>query len=214
VALILIGLWEFSGLDLALVRLFATADGFPLRDAFVTSELLHVGARRLAAVAFLLQLVDAIWPQVAGPSRLERAKWLAVTVGCIVLIPAIKRFSATSCPWDLLEFGGTVPYVAHWILTTVDGGPGHCFPSGHAVSGFAFFPLCFLWRQHRPGLARVALAAVVVLGTVFGAAQMIRGAHFASHTFWTAWLCWTICAISAHSNQARFGSRCDPDRRN
>lgn len=200
VALALIVLWELTGLDLALVRLFATADGFPLRDAFVTSELLHVGGRRLAAVALLLQVGDAVWPQLAGPARLERMKWLAVTVAGIVLIPALKRLTATSCPWDLLEFGGTVPYVPHWLLNVVDGGPGHCFPSGHAVSAFAFFPLYFLWRGQRPRLARAALAAVLVLGVVFGAAQLLRGAHFASHTLWTGWLCWTMCAVCVQSN--------------
>lgn len=207
VALALIVLWEFSGLDLALVRAFATANGFPLRDAFVTSDLFHVGGRRLAAVALLLQLVDAVWPRLAGPSRSERVKWLVVTVACIVLVPALKRLSATSCPWDLMEFGGTVPYVAHWVLNAVDGGPGHCFPSGHAVSAFAFFPLYFLWREHRPRLAGLALAVVLSLGAAFGAAQMLRGAHFASHTLWSGWLCWTMCAVSVRRKPVQASGR-------
>jgi membrane-associated PAP2 superfamily phosphatase len=200
VALALLALWEFSGLDLPLVRLFATAEGFALRDAFVTDELLHVGGRRIAAAVLSLQFIDAVWPRLAGPSRLVRARWLAVTIACIVLVPAMKRLTATSCPWDLLEFGGAVPYVPHWLLGVVDGGPGHCFPSGHAVSAFSFFSLYFLWRDHRPNLAYIALAAVLAMGVVFGAAQMLRGAHFASHTLWTGWLCWVLCAISAQSS--------------
>jgi membrane-associated PAP2 superfamily phosphatase len=32
----------------------------------------------------------------------------------------------------------------------------------------------------------------MVIGFVLGISQQIRGAHFMSHTLWTAWLCWTV----------------------
>jgi membrane-associated PAP2 superfamily phosphatase len=28
----------------------------------------------------------------------------------------------------------------------------------------------------------------------FGGAQYLRGAHYPSHTLWTAWLCWVLSA--------------------
>ena len=34
-------------------------------------------------------------------------------------------------------------------------------------------------------------------GLLFGWARLARGAHFPSHTMWSAWLCWTIGALAA-----------------
>jgi membrane-associated PAP2 superfamily phosphatase len=115
----------------------------------------------------------------------------------VVAVPAIKRFSLTSCPWDLAQFGGVAQYVSHWRFGVADGGGGHCFPSGHAVAAFGFFGLYFLWRGHDARKARLWLAAVLVVGLLFGTAQLARGAHYPSHTLWSAWLCWVICVAAA-----------------
>jgi membrane-associated PAP2 superfamily phosphatase len=82
--------------------------------------------------------------------------------------------------------------VPHWLPGVADGGPGHCFPSGHAVAAFAFFGLYFLWRPHRPRLAAATAAATLIIGLAFGWAQLARGAHYLSHTLWSAWLCWAV----------------------
>jgi len=50
-----------------------------------------------------------------------------------------------------------------------------------AVASFAFFGVYFLWRHHRPRLARAVLAGVLLAGLAFGWAQWARGAHFVSH---------------------------------
>ena len=46
------------------------------------------------------------------------------------------------------------------------------------------------------------LAGVCVTGLLFGWAQLARGAHFASHTLWSAWLCWAVCVASARARAA------------
>lgn len=189
--------WEASGGDLWLAQFFGNHSGFAWRDAWLTSTVLHNGGRWLAWAVLALLAWDTTRRQPAGPTRRERRYWLAVTVAGLLLVPTLKRFTSTSCPWDLMPFGGTVPYVPHWWLRVVDGGPGHCFPSGHAVAAFAFFGVYFLWRPHHPRQARAALAAVWALGLVFGWAQMARGAHFLSHTLWSAWCCWAICSAAA-----------------
>ena len=189
--------WEASGGDLALARLYGDGTGFVWRDAWLTSTVLHNGGRWLAWAVLAMLVCNALRAVTTGPPRHERLYWLAATVAGLVLVPTLKRFTSTSCPWDLVPFGGTVPYVPHWWFRVVDGGPGHCFPSGHAVAAFAFFSVYFLWRAYRPSLARGALAAVLGLGLVFGWAQMARGAHFLSHTLWSAWCCWAICSAAA-----------------
>jgi membrane-associated PAP2 superfamily phosphatase len=115
-----------------------------------------------------------------------------------VLVPGIKQLTQTSCPWDLQEFGGVARYVQHWRLGVRDGGGGHCFPSGHAASAFALLSGWFVLRGAYPRAARLWLGVVVLAGIVFGTAQLMRGAHYPSHTLWTAWFCWVICTLLAH----------------
>jgi membrane-associated PAP2 superfamily phosphatase len=201
VAAALLALWDLSGADLAVVRWFGRGDGFAWRDAWLTSTVLHQGGRLLAWGLFAGLVLNVWRPWVAGPSRSERIQALIATTISLLSVSALKRVSHTSCPWDLAEFGGAARYVSHWSFGVLDGGAGHCFPSGHAVGAFAFVSGYFMLRGHRPGLARVWLAAVLCTGIAFGMAQLARGAHYPSHTFWSAWLCWVICAAFTAASQ-------------
>ena len=195
IGLLVLLLWEWSGLDLVLTRVYGSQGGFPWRDAWITRTLLHDGGRALAVGVMALWLL-ALWLD-RGVDRLQRLRWIGVALLCLLLVPALKQFAASSCPWELQEFGGRVAaYVPHWRLGVRDGGPGHCFPSGHAVAAFAFFAIYFEQRGRRPCAARWWLAGVCVAGVLFGWAQLARGAHFASHTLWSAWLCWLVCVIA------------------
>ncbi len=198
VGLLLLLAWDASGWDLAAAHLFGTASGFAWRDAFITSTVLHNGGRAFAWLLLGGQLWAALRPAApGGPSRAERWRWMGVILLCLLAVPTLKQFSPTSCPWDLAEFGGIARYVSHWHLGVSDGGSGRCFPSGHAVAAFAFFALYFMWHGHDPRRARLWLLTVLGLGLSFGVAQLVRGAHFPSHTAWSAWLCWVICAAAA-----------------
>jgi membrane-associated PAP2 superfamily phosphatase len=188
--------WEFAGLDLPLTRLYGDLSGFYSRDHILERDVIHDGGRWLAGALLALLAANVSWPLRRGPSRGERAAWFAVVCASMLVVPWMKRFSTTSCPWDLAEFGGHAAYVPHWMLWVVDHGPGHCFPSGHAVSAFAFIGAYFLWREHDHSLALWLLALTVALGVFYGWAQLARGAHFASHTLWSAWICWTLAAVA------------------
>jgi membrane-associated PAP2 superfamily phosphatase len=187
--------WEASGLDLVVAGGYGSTAGFALRDNWWTRELLHGGGRWLSGAALVASALFA-W-RGAPAQRPRRLAWFGLVLAGLVLVPLLKRFSSTSCPWDLAGFGGSADYVPHWLLTVFDGGPGHCFPSGHAVAAFAFLLLYFQWRGTRPRLARGLLLAVLTFGALFGWAQLARGAHFPSHTLWSAWLCWVIGAAGA-----------------
>lgn len=195
--LLLLAGWEASGWDLVVSGWFADAHGFRWRDEPLARDVLHDGGRWAAAAVLALLVVDALRPLVAGPSR--RVRWLGVALVLLPLavVPTLKRFSSTSCPWDLQVFGGTLPYVPHWLPGVSDGGGGHCFPSGHAVAAFALWGVVFAWRDAHPGLARAWFVAVALVGLAFGWAQLARGAHFVSHTLWSAWLCAALAAALA-----------------
>ncbi len=199
--------WDASGWDLAAAHLFGTAQGFAARDTWWAKGLLHDGGRMAAWVLLALLMATTLRLPAAGlpgqPGRAERWRWISVMLLCVLAVPAIKRVSATSCPWDLAEFGGAAQYLSHWKFGLADGGGGHCFPSGHAVAAFAFFGLYFLWRGHDARRARAWLLAVAAVGGVFGTAQLARGAHYPSHTLWSAWLCWTLCMLAAHTTPLR-----------
>jgi membrane-associated PAP2 superfamily phosphatase len=113
------------------------------------------------------------------------------------VVTLLKAGNSTSCPWDLGEFGGAAHYVSHWS-GLADGGAGRCFPAGHAASGFSFVGGYFAFLRVDPQQARLWLQAACGSGLLLGLAQQWRGAHFMSHTLWTAVLCWcTALAIDA-----------------
>lgn len=195
VALLALAVWEWSGADLWLIRHYGTSDGFALRNHPLFSKVLHDGGRLLAWCMIALLAWDAWVLRWTGPSR--RLRWLTITLVLLatVVISQFKQWSATSCPWEMLEFGGHWPYVPHWLLQVSDGGPGHCFPSGHASAAFAFLVAWAVWRPFNALVARRMLVLVLAVGGLFAWVQMARGAHYMSHSMWTAWLCWVMALI-------------------
>lgn len=192
-ALAVVLAWDAGALDLAMARWFGDADGFALRSDWFFVNIAHEGARRLAWLV-VLGLTLCVWRPI-GPLRLlphgRRVQLVAGILLSLALISLLKYTSATSCPWDLAEFGGVARHVSHWSLGLADGGPGRCFPAGHASAGFAFLAGYFALRRHAPRAAWIWLAVSLAAGLSMGLAQQMRGAHFMSHTLWTGWLCWT-----------------------
>lgn len=192
--------WDLGGQDVPLARLFGSDTGFPLRDHWFFVQVLHEGGRRLGWLLVLLLALGVWWPQ-GVLRRLDAGERLQMALSALLALAAVsvgKNLSTTSCPWDLAEFGGLARYVSHWRFGLVDGGGAHCFPAGHASAGFAFVGGYFVLRDRAPRAARIWLAAALAAGLVLGVSQQMRGAHFMSHTLWTAWLCWTV-AWACHS---------------
>jgi membrane-associated PAP2 superfamily phosphatase len=115
--------------------------------------------------------------------------WLSIAGGALA-ITVLKRLNHTSCPWDLAEFGGVARHVSHWLWGVRDGGAGHCFPAGHASTAFAYLAGWFVLRRSAPRAAGRWLLGALLAGMLLGLAQQMRGAHYMSHTLWTAWICW------------------------
>ena len=199
-ALLAILLWDLSGLDMALALASGGPLGFPLREHWLLTGVLHTGARYAAWLLVLALCLGVIWP--VGPLRQlaagRRVQLAASALLASAFITLLKAGNHTSCPWDLHEFGGVATHISHWAgWRATDGGAGGCFPAGHAATGFAFLGGYFALRDALPRLARSWLAAALVAGLALGIAQQLRGAHFMSHTLWTGWLCWMIAWLAS-----------------
>jgi membrane-associated PAP2 superfamily phosphatase len=199
--LVAITAWDASGLDLIVSRLFGDAAGFAWRDEWFVAGVLHENARWLAWAIGLVLLANVRWPLPFARAcpRPVRVWWVATTLACVALIPLMKLISLTSCPWSLAEFGGTAQHVSHWAFGQADGGPGRCFPAGHATAAFCFLAGWFALRDSAPLWARRWLIATLSFGTVLAAVQVVRGAHYVSHSLWTAWWCWAFAFASWHA---------------
>ncbi len=191
--LIALLLWDASGGDIALARLAADSSGFALRDNWLMSEIGHQGAKQLSWL-LLLALLVAVWLPVGPLKLLSRPRRLELALAPLIAglaITGLKMLSYSSCPWDMKEFGGLAIHLSHWQMLP-DGGGGRCFPAGHAAHGFAMMAGYFVFRDIKPLLARRWLLGALLAGLVVGLVQQWRGAHFMSHTLWTAWLCWVL----------------------
>ena len=198
VTLLLCLAWDGAGQDLALARWFGDPSGFAYRDHWLFSGVLHRGARRVAW-ALQFALILAIWWPVGVLrllSRRERVVMLIASMLVLLVVTGLKSSSSTSCPWELREFGGVAQYISHWRWQVLDGGEGNCFPAGHASAAFCFFSGYFALRHKAQRAALVWLAMALLAGTLIGVAQQVRGAHYLSHTFWTAWICWVVAGAT------------------
>jgi membrane-associated PAP2 superfamily phosphatase len=187
-------LWDASGLDLALARAMGSSTGFAWRDNAFLSRVMHDGGKAASWALLALLAVAIRWPFgfLRRLGRRERAQLVIAALASVAVVNVMKRMSGTSCPWSLQDFGGVARYVSHWSWGVDDGGGGHCFPAGHASAAFAYVGGYFPWRRVSAPMARGWLAGAMIAGMLFGLSQQWRGAHFMSHTLWTAWLCWVV----------------------
>lgn len=119
--------------------------------------------------------------------RENKARFAKTTyaLACLLAVPAIialgKYLTNEPCPREIYHFGGSL-FPDHFF--------GRCFPGGHASGGFALFFLFWVWDR-KPAAALPGLA----LGSILGAYQMLKGAHFLSDTLLTAAIAWIICLL-------------------
>lgn len=194
-----LGQWTDVDLMLADWLYNRAAGNFPWREAWLTAtfghEIVKAGLTLLAIGLVALALADAVRPRRMLERPLARLR-LRVIACSAVLAPLatslLKQASSAHCPWDLARYGGNQPYVR--LLEALPAGvlPGHCMPAGHASSALWLVSLVVLWL---PGPGRGAWRAACLAlapGLVLGWMQQMRGAHFLTHTLWSAWI---ACAI-------------------
>lgn len=120
----------------------------------------------------------------------------------IILIPLVcnrgKAVTNIYCPYEHTRYGGHAPYVRLWddyppeFKARQEADPrerGRGFPAGHASGGFALMALAFALPARR---RFAGLLAGCAAGWWMGGYQMLKGAHYLSHTLTTWSLAWLM----------------------
>ena len=118
----------------------------------------------------------------------------------LITVPVLAGFgkSATNIftPAQIRRYGGDVPYVKLFATYPANDRPadrGRGFPAGHASGGFALLGLYGLRRTR--AWRRDVLALGLGLGWWMGGYQMLKGAHYLSHTVATMLLAWVVVLL-------------------
>jgi membrane-associated PAP2 superfamily phosphatase len=203
-ACLLVVIGQFTDLDLRLADAAydVQTQAFPLRHAWLTERFNH-GLLRTALVGLgmgmlLLAAWDGWRPLPWGSLRRRQLRVVALAAALIpALVALLKQASSSHCPWDLQRYGGVEPYLR--LLDPVPAGvaAGHCMPGGHASSALWLAAFAVFFLPARPRLAWAAGALLMGAGIATGWLQQLRGAHFLTHTLWSAWLaCAVLLALS------------------
>ncbi len=142
---------------------------------------------------------------VAGPAR-WRNRWalprrgLGVAILSLATIPLLaglgKRTIGLHCPSDLTRYGGEAAYQKLFSArppVAASATKGGCFPAGHASGGFALWG--FIALRNHTRWRRLVIMSGMTIGWWMGGYQMLKGAHFLSHTLATMLLSWFVVLV-------------------
>jgi membrane-associated PAP2 superfamily phosphatase len=190
-----------TDMDRSVTRLIfdRSAAAFPLRSNFWLDVVMHHWAKYAVATVGCIVLAIYVLTFLLPGFRKER-RLLFFIVLALSLAPLSvtlgKAASVRHCPWDVDEFGGLVPYTRLLEPKATNVEPGHCFPAGHASTGFALLAFYFAaYARRMRRMEPVALALGIAAGLGLGFGRVLQGAHFASHVLWSGLLCWIVIVV-------------------
>lgn len=118
--------------------------------------------------------------------------FVASIIAVPLILSSLKEITFVYCPSQLTFYGGEKSFRAlfdfsediKWI------GRGKCFPGGHASGGFALMSLYFVFQKRF--LKIFGLALGLTLGWIMASYQVMKGAHFFSHSIASMLFSWSI----------------------
>ncbi|MBI2305956.1 MAG: PAP2 family protein [Rhodocyclales bacterium] len=196
VAVLLVAVAQYTELDQWLAALYYDPQlrDFPWRNSWFATAFMHGHVKNaIVWLGFLLlgaTVLDLLF-KLPGISARHRAQLRIVTLAAFLVpnvIKALKQQSSLQCPWSIDRYGGSEPLLRLFDAVPAGWHDGHCFPAGHASSGMWLIALAVFWLPTQPRRAFAAYLAGLTAGMALGWVQQMRGAHFLTHTLWTAWI--------------------------
>ena len=178
-----------GAIDLSLISPYINQHGdFFLRSDWALTKINHDAVKYVLIMVYATLLIQ--WIQ-AYQRRLHEQSWqygyfFIMAMCSTIFIGFLKSHAAHACPWDMISLS-----LNHWNWD-FSATHGHCFPGGHASTGFALMVGYFVYHDINKRRAYFFLFSAMILGFAMGWAQMMRGAHFFSHNIWTAWIIWAM----------------------
>ena len=171
---------------------------FVWKDSFWLETVLHRWAKipsiLLTLTAFILWIAS-YWVKSLVSWRWSLAYVFFTSALAAGVIGWLKALTDKACPWHLVQYGGEYAFRRLFEMGASRG--LQCWPAGHASTGFGLLAWSIMFYQRRQfSYSVMAFVVAMLLGNMFGISQVLRGAHFISHQFWTALICWTVCWLS------------------
>jgi len=129
----------------------------------------------------------------------HRRAFLHILLALVVVplvIASLKQVTNMYCPAQMDLYDGSHPYIKlfePYPEGTAPCKPGKCFPAGHASAGFALMILWYALRSKRKKW--IGLVSGIAAGWTMGLYQMMKGAHFMSHTVVTMISAWILILV-------------------
>ena len=124
-----------------------------------------------------------------------------LVIATVPLLAGIgKKSTNIFCPAEIRRYGGDVAYAKLCEPFPAADRParrGGCFPAGHASGGFALMGLLLVRATRRWRVGAIALG--LGLGWWMGGYQMLKGAHYLSHTVTTMLVAWLVVIFWRHA---------------
>ena len=194
----LVILFETTDLDLRLSDPFFDFDRgvFFWKDSWWATTLIHsVGRIGIVGLGILIGVLLAVSFVQRGLKKLVELRMplfflLLVLCAGPGTIAFLKGIVNRPYPEHIKRYGGKVPYTRLFERPATKEKRYAGFPAAHAGAGYGLVGLYFVLRERRPKLAPWGLVLPLLLGSIFGFGQQVRGMHYASHNVWSAAICW------------------------
>jgi len=199
IACLVFALCELTGIDLWVqdhFYNFATHRWLVDADAPLPRLLFYKGPKALIWAFGICMIAAAVFygklPRIPFARR-DIIVLIATLATAPALIALGKATTNTFTPSQIRRYDGNVPYVKvieHYPPNDHPLKRGRGFPAGHASGGFALLALAGLANTRRARTLGIAIG--LTAGTTMGTYQMLKGAHYLSHTLVTAFICWIV----------------------
>ena len=172
------------------------AGAFPLRYNSFLEIVAHQWAKQLVIVVACCVIAVFLLSFVLEDLKPRRRLLLFLSLGLTLAplaVALLKAASARHCPWSVQEYGGYALHLSLFDAVPPGLKPGHCFPAGHASTGFCLMAFYFVGRAlGRARFAWLGLYSGAAAGLALGLARVAQGAHYVSAVLWSGVVCWLV----------------------